>query len=232
MTETAQTAHASPTRAGAAAYARPAARQLPGPTAESRAFRTGGRDGKLLIFRCRGCGRFLHPPRPVYWRCGGPKSPPRAASGRTAVPPSGAGGRGVLREVEARGCFGRRQGLAALFRPTPAADSCRAAGYTVWASGARPACSCWARAASGRSRAALRSPSSGSVVARSAARCCCALADGTAVSGVRQACLWRYPPICDAEFLLLPKNGEPCSRLEETDIYVQSELRCRSVYLA
>ena len=88
MTETAQTAHASPTRAGAAAYARPAACQLPGPTAESRAFRTGGRDGKLLISRCRGCGRFLHPPRPVCWRCGGPKSAPRAASGRTTVPPS------------------------------------------------------------------------------------------------------------------------------------------------
>jgi uncharacterized OB-fold protein len=77
MTETAQKA--------AASYTRPAARLLPSPTPESRAFWTGGREGQLLIYRCRGCGHFFHPPGPICWRCRSTDVGPEAACGRAAV---------------------------------------------------------------------------------------------------------------------------------------------------
>jgi len=85
MTETAQTAQSAPASAGADSYTRPAARLLPSPTPESRAFWTGGRDGQLLIYRCRGCGHFFHPPGPVCWRCRSTDVGPEAASGWATV---------------------------------------------------------------------------------------------------------------------------------------------------
>ena len=43
-----------------AEYQRPQLRLAPSPTAESRAFWTGGRNDELLIYRCHGCGHFFH----------------------------------------------------------------------------------------------------------------------------------------------------------------------------
>jgi uncharacterized protein len=69
----------------APAYQRPQFRLAPTPTAESRPFWTGGRDGDLLIFRCRDCGRFYHPPGPACWRCRSLDVAPEAVSGRAMV---------------------------------------------------------------------------------------------------------------------------------------------------
>jgi uncharacterized protein len=66
-------------------YERPVQRLLPRPTAESQAFWTGGADGRLMIQRCRGCGRFFHPPGPVCWRCRSTDVGPEPVSGRAAV---------------------------------------------------------------------------------------------------------------------------------------------------
>lgn len=44
-------------------------RPLPRLDATNRAFWTGGADGKLMIQRCRDCGTFVHPPRPVCRHC-------------------------------------------------------------------------------------------------------------------------------------------------------------------
>jgi len=68
-----------------AAYRRPASRLAPTPSAESRAFWKGGRDGELLISRCRACGHFFHPPGPACWRCRSTDVAPEAVSGRATV---------------------------------------------------------------------------------------------------------------------------------------------------
>lgn len=67
------------------AYARPEQRLVPTPDATSGPFWTGGLDGKLLIHRCRGCGRFFHPPAPACWRCRGTDVGPEPVSGRATV---------------------------------------------------------------------------------------------------------------------------------------------------
>src|SRR5262245_26516949 len=67
------------------AYIKPALRLTPSPTPESQAFWTGGRDGLLLISRCRDCGHFFHPPGPACWRCRGKDVAPEAVSGRATV---------------------------------------------------------------------------------------------------------------------------------------------------
>ena len=67
------------------AYARPALRPAPSPTPESRAFWTGGRNGKLLIARCRNCGHYFHPPGPACWRCRSTDVAPEPVSGRGRV---------------------------------------------------------------------------------------------------------------------------------------------------
>ncbi|EKF21686.1 hypothetical protein C731_4425 [Mycolicibacterium hassiacum DSM 44199] len=67
------------------AYARPQVRLAPSPTAESRAFWTGGQHGRLLIQRCRSCGHFFHPPAPSCWRCRGTDVGPEPVSGTGAV---------------------------------------------------------------------------------------------------------------------------------------------------
>jgi hypothetical protein len=46
-------------------------RMLPRLTAGNRAFWTGGAEGQLLIQRCRGCGRWVHPPAERCPTCGG-----------------------------------------------------------------------------------------------------------------------------------------------------------------
>lgn len=66
-------------------YQRPALRLAPSPTPESAAFWTGGRNGDLLISRCRGCGRFFHPPGPICWRCRSTDVGPEKVSGRGTV---------------------------------------------------------------------------------------------------------------------------------------------------
>ena len=66
-------------------YARPEQRLLPAPTAESRAFWTGGEQGDLLIHRCRSCGHWFHPPAPVCFRCRSLDVGPEPASGRGRI---------------------------------------------------------------------------------------------------------------------------------------------------
>ncbi|SER22765.1 Uncharacterized OB-fold protein, contains Zn-ribbon domain [Solimonas aquatica] len=46
-----------------------APRPLPRLDADNRPFWTGGEVGELRIMRCRDCGTFLHPPRPVCRHC-------------------------------------------------------------------------------------------------------------------------------------------------------------------
>ena len=66
-------------------YQRPQLRLAPSPTAESQAFWTGGRQGQLLINRCRACGHFFHPPGPACWRCRSTDVAPEPVSGRATV---------------------------------------------------------------------------------------------------------------------------------------------------
>ena len=67
------------------AYSRPQTRVAPNPTAESKAFWTGGRDGQLLINRCHGCGHYFHPPGPAVWRCRSADVAPEPVSGKGTV---------------------------------------------------------------------------------------------------------------------------------------------------
>jgi uncharacterized OB-fold protein len=66
-------------------YVRPEHRLVPEPTPESLAFWTGGREGRLLMYRCRGCGHWFHPPAPACFRCRSTEVGPEAASGRGRV---------------------------------------------------------------------------------------------------------------------------------------------------
>lgn len=66
-------------------YARPSTRLVPTPTAESAAFWSGGAAGRLMIHRCRDCGRYFHPPAPFCWRCRSAEVAPEPASGRGSV---------------------------------------------------------------------------------------------------------------------------------------------------
>lgn len=66
-------------------YQRPQLRLAPSPTAESRAFWTGGERGELLINRCHSCRHFFHPPGPVCWRCRSTDVAAEPVSGRATV---------------------------------------------------------------------------------------------------------------------------------------------------
>jgi uncharacterized OB-fold protein len=66
-------------------YRKPALRLAPSPTAESKAFWTGGQRGELLIARCHNCEHFFHPPGPACWRCRSTDVAPEAVSGRATV---------------------------------------------------------------------------------------------------------------------------------------------------
>lgn len=48
---------------------RPQFRMLPAIDPLTRDFWTGGQKGELRIHRCRGCGRFFHPPAAACFRC-------------------------------------------------------------------------------------------------------------------------------------------------------------------
>jgi len=66
-------------------YVRPEVRLLPTPTAETEAFWTGGRDGRLLIYRCRSCERWFHPGSAACFRCRSIDVGPEPVSGRGRV---------------------------------------------------------------------------------------------------------------------------------------------------
>ena len=63
----------------------PAPRQLPGLDGDNDAFWTGGRDGRLMIHRCRACARYIHPPLPHCGDCGAADPAPTAVSGRGRI---------------------------------------------------------------------------------------------------------------------------------------------------
>jgi uncharacterized protein len=67
------------------AYVRPKLRLAPSPSAESKPFWTGGRNGDLMISRCHACGHFFHPPGPICWRCRSTEVAPEPVSGRATV---------------------------------------------------------------------------------------------------------------------------------------------------
>lgn len=60
-------------------------RMAPAVTDLNRAYWTGGADGKLLIQRCSGCGRWVHPPTGHCPACGGGDLRPEPVSGRGTV---------------------------------------------------------------------------------------------------------------------------------------------------
>jgi uncharacterized OB-fold protein len=60
-------------------------RVLPIVDRDSRAFWTGGAEGRLLIHRCATCAYFIHPPLPFCPRCEGHDVAPHAVSGKGSV---------------------------------------------------------------------------------------------------------------------------------------------------
>lgn len=60
-------------------------RKLPRLSAENTAFWTGGEKGELLIYRCRDCREWFHPPRPVCPKCASLDVGPEPVSGRGTV---------------------------------------------------------------------------------------------------------------------------------------------------
>lgn len=60
-------------------------RKLPQLTAENRAFWQGGARGELLIYRCRACARWFHPPAPLCPNCNAIDVGPQPVSGRGSV---------------------------------------------------------------------------------------------------------------------------------------------------
>jgi uncharacterized OB-fold protein len=63
----------------------PPPRKLPLVTAETEAFWTGGKDGRLLIQRCSRCATYAHPPQPLCPVCRTETMVPHAVSGRGTV---------------------------------------------------------------------------------------------------------------------------------------------------
>ena len=61
------------------------ARKLPQLTAENTPFWQGGRDGHLLIYKCRSCSDLFHPPQPVCPSCQGMDVSSEPVSGRGRV---------------------------------------------------------------------------------------------------------------------------------------------------
>jgi uncharacterized OB-fold protein len=58
-----------------------ASRPLPRLDADNRAFWTGGAEGELRFMRCKDCGTFLHPPKPVCRHCLSENVAPEAVAG-------------------------------------------------------------------------------------------------------------------------------------------------------
>ncbi len=59
-------------------------RMMPALTGDNRAWFTGGREGRLIVGRCRGCRRWALPPAASCPACGG-ELVPEPASGRARV---------------------------------------------------------------------------------------------------------------------------------------------------
>jgi len=66
-------------------YVRPERRLTPIPNEQTTAFWTGGKDDQLLIYRCKSCGHFFHPPAPACFRCRSLDVAPEPVSGRGTV---------------------------------------------------------------------------------------------------------------------------------------------------
>jgi len=60
-------------------------RKLPLLTRETEPFWTGGKDGHLLVQRCRHCGLYQHPPLPICSACRTETVGPEAVSGKGKV---------------------------------------------------------------------------------------------------------------------------------------------------
>ena len=58
---------------------------LPEPDDVTRFFWDGAKRGKLLVMRCRDCGFYMHPPRPLCRRWLSANVSPREVSGRGTV---------------------------------------------------------------------------------------------------------------------------------------------------
>lgn len=67
------------------AYTRPEQRLVPELEEPTSAFWSGGERGELMIYRCRSCGHWFHPPNGACWRCQSTDVGPEAASGRGTV---------------------------------------------------------------------------------------------------------------------------------------------------
>jgi uncharacterized OB-fold protein len=66
-------------------WSEPFARMAPPLTERTRAYWTGGADGRLLIARCESCATYVHPPRPACPRCACTAVTPTPVSGRGTV---------------------------------------------------------------------------------------------------------------------------------------------------
>lgn len=60
-------------------------RILPELTDRNRHFWQGGREGRLVLLRCRSCGYYLHPPSPICPRDRSTDVGPEGVSGRATV---------------------------------------------------------------------------------------------------------------------------------------------------
>ena len=60
-------------------------RILPKLTERNRPFWTGGANGKLVFWRCRDCGHYIHPPIPLCPVCHSKKLEPEAVSGKATL---------------------------------------------------------------------------------------------------------------------------------------------------
>jgi uncharacterized OB-fold protein len=63
----------------------PITRPTPRLDDDNRAFWTGGKEGKLYIARCRDCGEYVHPPRPVCRHCHSENVAPSAVAGTGVI---------------------------------------------------------------------------------------------------------------------------------------------------
>jgi uncharacterized OB-fold protein len=52
---------------------------------DTRAFWTGGAQGKLMLNRCQACGLYIHPPKPVCRHCLSDDVKPEAVAGTGVV---------------------------------------------------------------------------------------------------------------------------------------------------
>lgn len=77
--------NASAQEAGATPDGTAPKRPLPALNADTRAYWTGGERGELLIYRCRHCDYFVHPPVPYCPECESRDVGPFPVSGRGTV---------------------------------------------------------------------------------------------------------------------------------------------------